>query len=212
MIALSALAAEDLEALRAAHTVMLDDPALQHDFEAAVQKNNKTPEWWLTIARVIRDFFIFIEPLIDFVFKAGLIVLACFVAFGIYRLVRARLLSSKPEDEEPQPYVPSRALARTLLEDADMLAAKGLFEEAVHLLLFRSIEDIEKHRPNTIHMAMTSREISELSILPQGSRGLFAKIAYAVEQSRFAGNTLNEAAFNACRVAYEQFALPEEWR
>ena len=42
------------------------------------------------------------------------------------------------------------AIARRWLEEADALAGKGQFEEAVHLLLYRSIEDIEKQRPDLL--------------------------------------------------------------
>src|SRR3546814_10172873 len=40
--------------------------------------------------------------------------------------------------------------ARALLAEADALAAEGRFAEAAHLLLYRSVEDIEGRRPGLV--------------------------------------------------------------
>lgn len=212
LVVAGAIAAENLEVLRAAHSVMLEDASLQHEFGVAEVKDQSAPGWLKAIGNAIRDFFAFIAPLVEIVFKIGLVVILCLAVFWAYRVVKGRFFDNKDEEEATEYYVPSKSLARTLLEDADALAAKGQFVDAVHLLLFRSIEDIEKHRPNAVNVAMTSREIAQLEILPQASRGPFSKIAQAVEQSMFAGRPLNESLFQECRAAYEKFAQPEGWR
>ena len=45
--------------------------------------------------------------------------------------------------------------ARARLADADALAAAGRFAEAVHLLLYRSVDDISDRRPGLVRPAMT---------------------------------------------------------
>ena len=49
-----------------------------------------------------------------------------------------------PEEEE---WRPEAAPVRSWLEEADALAAKGRFAEAIHHLLLRSVEDIARRRP-----------------------------------------------------------------
>jgi hypothetical protein len=103
---------------------------------------------------------------------------------------------------------PSAAQARTLLEDADRLAAEGRFDEAAHLLLFRSVEDIDGRWPGLVRPALTSRDIASLGGLPQAARTTFASIAQVVERSLFGGQALTQAEFADCRRAYQAFALP----
>lgn len=104
------------------------------------------------------------------------------------------------------------AKARTLLEDADKLAAAGQFAEAVHLILFRSIEDIEGKRPDLISPALTSRDIAGLEGVPERVRRTFSDIAAVVERSFFGGRAVGAEEFAACRKAYEGFAFAEAWR
>src|SRR3546814_9762389 len=77
--------------------------------------------------------------------------------------------------------------ARALLAEADALAAAGRFAEAVHLLLYRSVEDIEGRRPGLVKPAMTSRDLAEAHDLPSVARGAFSRIARAVEVGRAPG-------------------------
>ena len=44
-------------------------------------------------------------------------------------------------------WAPEEAGARSWLEEADALAREGRFAEAIHHLLFRSVEDICRRRP-----------------------------------------------------------------
>ena len=103
------------------------------------------------------------------------------------------------------------APARALLAEADALARTGRFSEAAHLLLFRSIEEIDRRRPALVRPALTSRDIADAPQLPPGPRGAFCEIAMAVERSLFGGRDLSEADWKGCRSAYEDFALTREW-
>ena len=62
----------------------------------------------------------------------------------------------------------------------------GRYSEAAHLLLFRSIEDIDARRPDLVRPALTSRDIAALPRSPARPRRAFARIAMMVERSLFA--------------------------
>ena len=106
---------------------------------------------------------------------------------------------------------PTPQQARMLLTDADALAAQERFAEAVHLLLLRSIQDIDLFRPRVVQRAFTSREIQHLDVLPPSLRNAFSEIMRVVESSFFGGLPVNSSDFMRCRSDYEQFALPDAW-
>lgn len=101
--------------------------------------------------------------------------------------------------------------ARALLAEADALAAEGRFAEAVHLLLYRSVEDIEGRRPGLVKPAMTSRDLAEARDLPTVARDAFSRIARAVEISLFGGRSIDAGAWQQCRGAYAELTVPKNW-
>jgi len=103
---------------------------------------------------------------------------------------------------------PDSAMAAALLSDADRLAAAGQFDEAVHLLLRRSFDDIAASRPDWLTPASTAREIAGLAALPAAARTAFAVIAGEVERSRYALHPLGGADWTRARAAYAAFAVP----
>ena len=115
-------------------------------------------------------------------------------------------------EQEGEDWRPAEAPARALLGEADALAGRGLFAEAVHLLLFRSIADLDERKPGLVRPALTSRDIAGLADIPSGPRGAFARIAMLVEHSLFARRPLAERDWTSCRAAYEEFAFAESWR
>ena len=119
------------------------------------------------------------------------------------RFARERL-----EEEEPE-WAPDRGDAVALLEEADRLAAQGLFDEATHLLLKRSVRHIADARPDWLNPASTSREIAALPMLPARAREAFGTIAVRVERSLFALRVLDREDWEASRAAYADFALAE---
>jgi len=106
---------------------------------------------------------------------------------------------------------PSEGQARALLAEADAMAAAGRFEEAAHLLLLRSVEDIQNRRPAAVRPSLTSRDIANLDALPAAARDAFSTIAAVVEASWFGGQSVDADGFIRCRRVYEAFALPEAW-
>jgi hypothetical protein len=118
-----------------------------------------------------------------------------------------------PKQVEMAPsWRPEEAPARALLSEADALAARGLYAEAAHLLLFRSIEDIDNRRPNLVRPALTSRDIAGAPALPPGPKTSFSRIVMMVERSLFGGRVLGEGEWRQCRAAYEDFAFASAWK
>lgn len=104
-------------------------------------------------------------------------------------------------------WAPNAGAALALLEDADRLAADGMFDEATHLLLRRSVAEIAAARPDWLHPASTAREIAALAGLGAPARAAFALIAARVERSLFALRPLAEQDWREARAAYADFAL-----
>ena len=104
---------------------------------------------------------------------------------------------------------PDVAVASALLADADQLAAAGRFDEAVHLLLRRSFDDIAQTRPDWLTPASTAREIARLAPLPAAARTAFGVIAGEVERNRYALNALGHPDWTRARAAYAAFAVPQ---
>jgi hypothetical protein len=125
------------------------------------------------------------------------------------KLRRSRAVAAAPVEEE---WTLDAAPVRAWLEEADALAAQGRYAEAVHHLLFRSIEDIEHRRPNLVRPALTSRELSAASAIPRAARDLFAGIARVVEGSLFGGRSVGADDWQAARATYADFATAGSWR
>lgn len=114
------------------------------------------------------------------------------------------------EEAEPE-WEMDEHVARSLLTDADALAAKGDYAGAAHLLLMRSVEDFATKRPQYMRPSLTSRDISGSEGLPERARAAFGHIARVVEASFFGGRGVDKPAWDECRDAYERYALRGSW-
>lgn len=197
------------DALAAAHSQLLGDSDLQFRFGTFLP--DKPPDW---LAPVLR-FFTTIAPAMKIVFWCLVAALAAYLLFLAGRELWLRRRTSSREKPALTPewpeWRPARADAELLLSDADILASRGKYDEAVHLILLRSIQDIGRHRPAAVKPALTSREISLLGSLPDSARHAFATITGVVERSLFGGCAATATEFRACRDEYERFAFSETW-
>ena len=195
--------------LAEAHARLLQDHSLQFAFGYVPPP--KIPGWLKPLMELLAQF----APLLKYVFWAGLAVIVAMILYFIGReLVRLRWPEKrkrKTSATADEAWRPAPERARVLLEDADRLAAQGRYAEAAHLLLHRSIEDIQGRRPRAVGPSLTARDIAGLDSLPAAARPLFARIAEVVERSFFGGRDVDAAAFADCRRAYEAFAFPEAW-
>lgn len=181
-----------------------------------------TPQWLEALGRWLRAAFQPLARLLHALFEPlgrligiswpvmqwiGLGLLALGVLAGAAWLARP-LLGWRPAGRANAPdWAPDAEAARALLGDAELLASQARYDEAVHLLLQRSVAHIEAARPGWLHPAATAREIASHPALPDRARAAFALIAGRVERSRYALRPLAEADWQAAREAYAAFAL-----
>lgn len=155
-------------------------------------------------------------PIFELIFYGGVALIIGLILYAVAKSAYHARFEKKPEVAEkvtpPPLYKPDKEKARILLDEVDALAAQGRFKEAVHELLFRSIQDIDIHRPNTIRRSLTSREIAGLEILTPATRQAFSTIGHVVETSYFGGQNIGQAEFDICRAAYAQFAEQSSWK
>lgn len=104
---------------------------------------------------------------------------------------------------------PTKAAVTALLSEIDALAAEGRYDEAVHLLLIRSVADINAFRPDMVRLHYSARDILTHPLLPEAARPAFRQIVEWVEKSYFAGEQVGRAGFDACRRAYVDFVAAE---
>lgn len=191
--------------LAAAHRALLHTRGLQLDFKAA-PKPPPTPQWLVELLRFLGE----LGPVLQFLFWGGLALGAALILwFFVRELLATRLRKDAPA--APTDWRPEPEKARALLEEADRLAAAGRFGEAIHILLFRSIDDLAGRRPGLVRPALTSRDIAGLEQVPPAARGAFARIAERVERSFFGGRAVDAEDFAHARGDYEAFAFSEGW-
>lgn len=194
--------------LAAAHEVLLHTRGLQFDFQG-VAPPPPPPGWLEALLRALSHF----APVMKYVFWGGLALAVVLVAWFVLReFVGFRLGGTRAKSFSETGFKPEPDRARALLEEADGLAAAGRFDEAIHVLLFRSIDDIAGRKPGAVRPALTSRDIAGLEAMPGAARSAFGRIAEAVERSFFGGRPADAEAFRSCRADYEAFAFSEAWR
>ncbi|MEO1553259.1 MAG: hypothetical protein AAFR82_04945 [Pseudomonadota bacterium] len=182
----------------------------------ALEPAERRPHQPNAFVRAIAAFFEAIGGLLGYLL-AAIIIIA--ILAGIYMVFGDSLaLRGRQKDKPPASDVstvpdlrPEARRARALLEDADALAAEGRYAEAVHLLLFRSIEDIQEKKSGVIGRSLTAREIGALGILPNLIRETLLPIIRIVERSFFGGQAVTEAGWREARQSYETFAFGEVW-
>ena len=200
------------EALAKAHARLVKDGSLQFDRVGFERPDIKPPGWLHWIGDALQ----FVAPALKWVFWVGLALVAGLIVYAIVReILRMRAPPTKPKKPKivaEAQWRPEAQAARDLLADADALAARGLYADAAHLLLLRSVQDIEQRQPRAVRVSLTTREIARLKALPDAARPAFDLIGRMVERSLFGGAPVGAQDFADCRKAYEAFALPEGWR
>ncbi|MGZ8997742.1 MAG: DUF4129 domain-containing protein [Allosphingosinicella sp.] len=203
-------AAVDADQFEMAHRQVAGDSAIQFELQPYVIQ--PPPAW----VKGLAQFFEAIFPLLKLLFWVAVGVAVVLLILAIARRVQDGRWSWPGRGpklaESPASWRPEEAPARALLSEADSLAAQGRYAEAAHLLLFRSIEDIDNRRPNLVRPALTSRDIAGAPALPPGPKTSFSSIVMMVERSLFGGRTLGESEWRECRAAYEDFAFASAWK
>lgn len=192
--------------LARAHEALRATGGLQFDFQGA--RVEAPPPW---LAPLI-EFLAAVGPALVYVFWGGVIVGAALILYFVVREIVPERWFRRSIPIHATDWRPEPGRARELLEDAGSRAAAGQFEEAIHLLLFRSIDDLAGRRPGAVRPALTSRDIASLDVLPGEARAAFARLAQTVERTFFGGRPAGADEFGAARRDYEAFAFAEGWR
>lgn len=195
-------AAQDWQAVHA-------DPSIQfHPLAPLTLPPQAEPAWLKALRELLEPIGKALGmswPTLKWVLLAMAIAGALYAAWRLSGPWRERL---GPDAAAPEPeWTPDRDAALALLDDADRLAAEGRYDEATHLLLRRSVQQIAAARPDWVHPASTAREIAGIGALPEAARQAFAVIALQVERSLFALRALDAGDWQAARSAYAEFAL-----
>ena len=155
------------------------------------------------------DFLAPIAEILVWVFVA--LVVAGIAWFVITSLRDVKFRKRKTKDvETPELYEPDAIQVEALLGEVDALAAEGRYREAVHVLLFKAIAQIDRSRPGLVRRSLTSREIGRHPGLTGRTREAFVEIARINEAGWFAGRDTDRAQFEAARAAYAQFGRDAE--
>jgi hypothetical protein len=200
----------DAEWLAKVHKQLVADDSIQFDLPMLVQP---TPPVWL---RPFLDALAKIGPYMIYLFWGaviiGVAVIALLVALeakGVAWRLPWRRARKQAEAEEA--WRPDAATAQILLSEADALAARGDYDEAVHLLLRRSVADIARRLPDFLRPSLTSRDIATAPLMPSRARHAFSEIARIVEAALFARRPVGAEGWQQARGAYERFAFRDAW-
>ena len=93
--------------------------------------------------------------------------------------------------------------AEITLAQADELAARGFFVEAMHLLLLHSLAEIRRRLRLEFADSLTSREILRRARLPEEVTGALRSIVTRVELSYFGGYPATQPDYESCRAGFE---------
>ena len=97
-------------------------------------------------------------------------------------------------------------LSRRPLEDAEGLARAHRYDEAVHVLLLRSIEELRAGGAFNPKSSLTSREILAAAPLAAAQRDLFALLVSKVEISLFGRTPLGQSDYELCAAGFRELS------
>ena len=207
---------DNFEGLEEAHAAYLENTTLQlerpEDPPEPIEPPPPPPNW----LRGLFDFLGIFAPVFNVLFYVIIAGIAAgIVYFIVTEVIRLRFGGAETEDSTQehviQGYRVDANLARKLLEEADLLAQQGKFAEAVHLLLFRSIEDIQERLEGGVPRSLTAREIGNMHRLPDAARRALKPIITIVERSFFGAQSVDSSSWEAARAHYEEFAFGTGW-
>jgi hypothetical protein len=98
------------------------------------------------------------------------------------------------------------AVIQRPLGDAEELAARGEYTEAIHTLLLRTLQELVRSAAVRVSPAMTSREILARVPLLADAREALAGLITAVEVTHFGGDRATLDDYQRCLAQFQKFA------
>lgn len=110
------------------------------------------------------------------------------------------------EDTEAAVKAATAAIIDRPLGDADDLAARGEYAEAIHTLLLRTLHELARSAMVRVERSHTSREIlGRVPLAPDAREALSVLITY-VELTHFGDDPAGAADYAKCREQFNRFA------
>lgn len=193
-----------------AHRQLLSDSSIQFDLPKWTEP--KPPQWLEPVADILKV----VAPYMIYIFW-GAVILGAAIILALIFVEMSGVAWRLPWQRDAQPqqeqeaWRPDAAVAQILLSEADELAERGRYDEAVHLLLRRSVADIATRLPDFLRPSLTARDIANSRSLPDQPRGAFDKMARIVEATFFARQPVGASEWREARSAYERFAFKDAW-
>ena len=96
-------------------------------------------------------------------------------------------------------------VSRQPLGDAARLAGEGRFDEAIHVLLLRTIEELRESLDYAPSPSMTSREILAKAPVPTLAKEALGGLIAQVEWSHFGGRPVGQPDYEQAVTRFERF-------
>jgi hypothetical protein len=112
-----------------------------------------------------------------------------------------------PDEEAAAIQAATTAIIDKPLGDADELAARGEFAEAIHTLLLRTLHELARSAMVRVERSHTSREILARVPLLADAREALGGLINAVELTHFGDEPASAADYANCREHFNRFAI-----
>jgi hypothetical protein len=132
---------------------------------------------------------------------------AFWVAGELFHIGRDADAPPEEADAEAAAIALERAVVDRPLGDAEELARRGEFGEAIHTLLLRTLQELAKSSAVRVAPATTSREILARVALLADAREALAGLIVAVEVTHFGGGIATADDYARCREQFQRFAV-----
>ncbi|UVC13854.1 DUF4129 domain-containing protein [Mesorhizobium onobrychidis] len=200
----------EAEWLAKAHEQLISDKSIQFDLPAYVP--SQPPDW----LKPLLDLLSSLGPYMIYLFWGAVISGAAIILLLVFLEMKGVAWHlpwqrARRDTEAEEAWRPDAGTAQILLSEADALAARGDYDEAVHLLLRRSVADIAARLPDFLRPSLTARDIAAAASVPAKPRAAFTEIARIVEAALFARRPVGAEGWREARGAYERFVFRDAW-
>jgi hypothetical protein len=111
-----------------------------------------------------------------------------------------------PADGPQAPAGPDMAVIERPLADAEELARRAEYREAIHTLLLRTLRELVRSTAVRVPPSLTSREILARVPLHDEPRAALTELITAVELTHFGSDDATVADYERCRAQFQVFA------